>query len=419
MDRIIVKGGIPLKGKVKISGSKNSALPILAATLLAEGNSKIENLPLLKDTETILNILRLLGARIRLKGNSVEINTESVKNFTAPYDLVRLMRGSICLLGPLLARFKKAVVSLPGGCVIGPRPIDLHLKGLRELGAEIKIKKGYIEAKTKKLKGRRIFLGGVFGSSVLATANVMMAATLSEGETLIEFAACEPEIVDLANFLNKMGAKIEGSGSHLLRIKGVRRLKGKNYKIIPDRIEAGTYLIAGLITGGKISIENVNSSHLEAVIDKVEESGAEINLKKRSLQVKNSNGLRAVNLGTFPYPGFPTDMQAQFMVLMCLAQGTSVITERIFPKRFMHIGELNRMGADITIEGDSAIVKGDRTFVGAKVMASDLRASAALILAALAAKGETEISRVYHLDRGYERLVEKLTELGADIKRIK
>ena len=418
MDRIIIHGGIPLKGEVKISGSKNSALPILAATLLAEGTSRIENLPFLRDTETMLKILSSLGAKIKLNKNSVEINTDTVKNFTAPYDLVRLMRGSICLLGPLLARFKKAVVSLPGGCVIGPRPIDLHLKGLKELGAKIEIKKGYVEARTKKLKGKTIFLGGAFGSSVLATANVMMAATLAEGETLIEFAACEPEIVDLANFLNKMGAKIEGAGSHLLRIKGVRRLKGKNYRIIPDRIEAGTYLLAGLITRGEISIKNIKPSHLDAVIDKVQESGAKIKSKKATVTLENSDGLKAINLVTFPYPGFPTDMQAQFMALLCLAKGTSVITERIFPKRFMHVSELNRMGADITIEGDSAIVKGERTFIGTKVMASDLRASAALVLAALAAKGETEISRVYHLDRGYERLVEKLTGLGAKIKRV-
>ncbi len=418
MDRIIIHGGIPLKGEVKISGSKNSALPILAATLLAEGTSRIENLPFLRDTETMLKILSSLGAKIKLNKNSVEINTDTVKNFTAPYDLVRLMRGSICLLGPLLARFKKAVVSLPGGCVIGPRPIDLHLKGLKELGAKIEIKKGYVEARTKKLKGKTIFLGGAFGSSVLATANVMMAATLAEGETLIEFAACEPEIVDLANFLNKMGAKIEGAGSHLLRIKGVRRLKGKNYRIIPDRIEAGTYLLAGLITRGEISIKNIKPSHLDAVIDKAQESGAKIKSKKATVTLKNSDGLKAINLVTFPYPGFPTDMQAQFMALLCLAKGTSVITERIFPKRFMHVSELNRMGADITIEGDSAIVKGERTFIGTKVMASDLRASAALVLAALAAKGETEISRVYHLDRGYERLVEKLTGLGAKIKRV-
>ncbi len=419
MDRIIIEGRVPLKGRVKISGSKNSALPILAATLLAEGTSTIENLPLLKDTETMLRILDSLGAKIKWGRGSVKIATESIRNFTAPYDLVRTMRGSICILGPLLARFKRAVVSLPGGCVIGPRPIDLHLKGLEKLGAKIEIRKGYIQAKAKKLKGRRIFLGGAFGSSVLATANLMMAATLAEGETLIEFAACEPEVVDLANFLNRLGAKIDGAGSHLLRIKGVKRLKGRTYRIIPDRIEAGTYLVAGLITRGEVSIDSASPSHLGAVIDKIEESGGEIKIRRNTLVVKNSGGsLKSVNVITLPYPGFPTDMQAQFMALMCLAQGTSVITERIFPKRFMHIGELNRMGADITIEGDSAIVKGDRTFVGTKVMASDLRASAALVLAALAAKGETEISRVYHLDRGYERLVEKLTELGADIKRI-
>ena len=420
MDRIIIEGGIPLRGKVGISGSKNSALPILAATLLAEGTSNIENLPLLKDIETMLKILDSLGAKIELRKGSVKIDTKSVRNFTAPYDLVRTMRGSICILGPLLARFGRAVVSLPGGCVIGPRPIDLHLKGLEKLGAKIEIRKGDIEAKAKKLKGKRIFLGGTFGSSVLATANLMMAATLADGETLLEFAACEPEIVDLANFLNRMGAKIDGAGSHFLRIKGVRRLKGETYRIIPDRIEAGTYLVAGLITKGEVSIEGAISRHLGAVIDKVEEAGAKVEIKRNVLVIKNSGrSLKSVNVVTLPYPGFPTDMQAQFMVLMCLARGTSIITERIFPKRFIHIGELNRMGADISTEGDSAIVKGGRAFIGTRVMASDLRASAALILAALAAKGETEISRVYHLDRGYEKLVEKLSLLGAKIRRVK
>ncbi|MCK4244867.1 MAG: UDP-N-acetylglucosamine 1-carboxyvinyltransferase [Candidatus Omnitrophica bacterium] len=419
MDKIIIKGGIPLKGRVKLSGSKNSALPILAATLLAEGTSNIENLPLLKDIETMLRILDSLGAKIELGKRSVKINTESVRNFTAPYDLVRTMRGSICILGPLLARFGRAVVSLPGGCVIGPRPIDLHLKGLEKLGAKIEMKKGDIKAKAKKLKGKRIFLGGAFGSSVLATANLMMAATLADGETLIEFAACEPEVADLANFLNGMGAKIDGAGSHFLRIKGVRRLKGGTYRIVPDRIEAGTYLVAGLITKGEVAIEGAISRHLGAVIDKIEEAGAKVEIKKEnSLHIKNSGGLKSVNVITLPYPGFPTDMQAQFMALMCLAKGTSIITERIFPKRFIHVGELNRMGADISMEGDSAIVKGGRVFIGTRVMASDLRASAALILAALAAKGETEISRVYHLDRGYERLVEKLSTLGAKIKRV-
>ncbi len=408
-----------MKGRVKLSGSKNSALPILAATLLAEGTSNIENLPLLKDIETMLRILDSLGAKIELGKRSVKINTESVRNFTAPYDLVRTMRGSICILGPLLARFGRAVVSLPGGCVIGPRPIDLHLKGLEKLGAKIEMKKGDIKAKAKKLKGKRIFLGGAFGSSVLATANLMMAATLADGETLIEFAACEPEVADLANFLNGMGAKIDGAGSHFLRIKGVRRLKGGTYRIVPDRIEAGTYLVAGLITKGEVAIEGAISRHLGAVIDKIEEAGAKVEIKKEnSLHIKNSGGLKSVNVITLPYPGFPTDMQAQFMALMCLAKGTSIITERIFPKRFIHVGELNRMGADISMEGDSAIVKGGRVFIGTRVMASDLRASAALILAALAAKGETEISRVYHLDRGYERLVEKLSTLGAKIKRV-
>jgi len=418
MDKIVIEGGVPLKGEVKISGSKNSALPILAATLLAEGTCRIKNLPLLKDIETMLKILEFLGAKIKIRKKAVEINTESVKNIPASYDLVRLMRGSVCILGPLLARFRKAIVSLPGGCIIGPRPIDLHLKGLEKLGAEIEIDKGYIKAKAKKLKGRRIFLGGTFGSSVLATANLMMAAALAEGETLIEFAAGEPEIVDLANFLNKMGAKVKGAGSHLLRIKGVKKLRGVSYRIIPDRVEAGTYLIAGLITRGKVSIKGAISGHLGAIIDKTEEAGAKVEIKKNSLYVENSQWpLKSVNLITLPYPGFPTDMQAQFMVLMCLSEGTSVITERVFPRRFMHIGELNRMGADIVVEENSAIVRGGRKFVGTRVMASDLRASAALVLASLAAEGKTEISRVYHLDRGYEGLVEKLTGLGAKIKR--
>jgi len=366
-----------------------------------------------------LNILKYLGAKVKWENNTVEVNPDGIDKYTAPYEFVSTMRGSICLLGPLLARFGKARFSMPGGCVIGPRPIDLHLKGLRKLGAEIINEEGYIVGKAKKLKGNKIFLAGTFGSSVLATANILMASTLAKGETIIEFAACEPEIVDLARFLKKMGAKIYGEGSHIIKVEGVKNLKGTDYTIIPDRIEAGTYLLLGYLTKSKLVIKNAIISHLFALIDKLEEAGINVDIKENIIITKPEKRWKAVDVVTLPYPGFPTDLQAQMMSFLSLADGISVITEKVFPERFIHVGELNRMGANISLDGSKAIVKGVDKLYGTKVMASDLRASAALVLAGLVAEGKTEISRIYHLDRGYEKFEEKLRAIGAKIKRVK
>ncbi|MCD5390453.1 UDP-N-acetylglucosamine 1-carboxyvinyltransferase [candidate division NPL-UPA2 bacterium] len=420
MDKIIITGGEPLKGSVRISGAKNSALPIMAATLLAEGTSVISNIPHLRDVETMAAILRALGAKVRFSGDSrVSVNPGKLIQPLVPYDLVRTMRASICVLGPLLAKLGSVKVAHPGGCVIGPRPIDLHLKGLRKLGAKIEIEHGYIVAEAKaRLKGSEIYLGGSFGSSVLGTANVMMAATLAKGRTVIEGAACEPEIVDLANFLNKMGAKVKGGGTHILQIQGVKKLEPAEHAIIPDRIEAGTYMVAGAITGGEVRLKGARFEHLQAVVDKLEEAGLIVNRTKEGIKVHLRAKLKAVDITTLPYPGFPTDMQAQMMVLMSISEGIGVIIERIYPDRFMHVSELLRMGANIMREGPRAIVKGGAKLSGAPVMASDLRASAALVLAGLVAEGETEISRVYHLDRGYERIEEKFSKLGARIRRV-
>ncbi len=419
MEKFIIEGGEKLEGEVKISGSKNAALPVIAATILGKGKSVIRNIPDVKDVHTLLNILKYLGAKVKWENNTVEINPDGIDKYTAPYEFVSTMRGSICLLGPLLAKFGKARFSMPGGCVIGPRPIDLHLKGLRKLGAEIINEEGYIVGKAKKLKGNKIFLAGTFGSSVLATANVLMASTLAKGETIIEFAACEPEIVDLARFLKKMGAKIYGEGSHIIRIEGVKNLKGTEYTIIPDRIEAGTYLLLGYLTKSKVVIRNLISSHLFALIDKLEEAGINVNIKENVIITKPEKKWKAIDIVTLPYPGFPTDLQAQMMSFLSLADGISVITEKVFPERFIHVGELNRLGANISLDGSKAIVKGVDKLYGTKVMASDLRASAALVLAGLVAEGKTEISRIYHLDRGYEKFEEKLRAIGAKIKRVK
>ena len=419
MEKFLIEGGHPLNGKIKASGAKNAALPIIAASIMGEGKTILHNIPSLKDTETMFKILTFLGAKVKFFNNTVEIEPSGIKRFTAPYEYVSTMRASICLLGPMLAKYGKAKFSMPGGCVIGPRPIDLHLKGLKKLGVEIKNEEGYVIGKVKKLKGNRIFLGGNFGSSVLATANVMCAATLAEGETIIEFAACEPEIVDLARFLKKMGAKIYGEGSHILRIVGVRKLKGTEYTIIPDRIETGTYMLAGLITKGKIKIENCIPFHLMALMDRLEEAGIGVKYGNDYIEVEGKDKWKAVDIVTLPYPGFPTDLQAQMMAFLTLADGISVITEKVFPERFIHVGELNRLGANITLDGSKAIVKGVKNLLGAKVMASDLRASAALVLAGLAAEGETQISRIYHLDRGYEKFEEKLSKVGAKIKRVR
>ncbi|MBL7197471.1 MAG: UDP-N-acetylglucosamine 1-carboxyvinyltransferase [Candidatus Omnitrophica bacterium] len=417
MDKLVIEGGRPLKGSVTVSGSKNALLPILAATLLTSEKCVIKNAPLLSDTYTMLRILRHLGVSVEIDGSTIYAKSGKLKKFNAPYRFVSTMRASFCVLGPLLARLKKAEVSLPGGCVIGIRPVDLHLKGLKALGANIEIKEGYVCAQAKRLSGRQVFLGGSFGSSVLATANVMMAATLASGTTIIENAACEPETVDLANFLNRMGAKIRGQGSPKIEIKGVKYLSGAKYEIIPDRIEAITFAIAAALSKGEVTIKNVRVEHLSAIIEKLVEAGVKVKKGKNFIFVKRTGSLRPVDITTLPYPGFPTDVQAQFMALMSVASGISVITEKIYPDRFMHISELNRMGAQIFRQGPYSIVHGVKNLKGAQVMASDLRASAALVLAGLIAKDKTEVFRIYHLDRGYENLDKKLTQLGAVVYR--
>ncbi len=419
MEKLVIEGGRELHGKVSISGAKNAALPIMAASLLTDESCTINNIPSLRDVETMIKLLRALDAKVERKKGSVTISG-SCRKVRAPYSLVSTMRASVCVLGPLIAKKKMAEVSFPGGCVIGPRPIDLHLKGLESLGAEIKMKSGYIIAKAQKLKGADIYLGGHFGSSVLATANTMMAAVLAEGSTVIENAACEPEIVDLANFLIAMGAKITGHSTPTIKIKGVKKLYGTEYTIIPDRIEAGTYLMAVALTGGDVFLENANSSHLFAVTDKLRECGIKIREESGGLRIKKTTGgIKPTAVTTLPYPGFPTDMQAQMMSLLSLADGISVITEKIYPERFMHTSELARMGAHIFLEGPNAIISGVKSLSGADVMASDLRASAGLVLAGLVAKGKTVIHRIYHLDRGYENLDEKLAHVGAKIRREK
>lgn len=419
MDKLIIEGARPLKGTVNISGAKNACLPILAATLLTDDKCVIKNVPSLGDVSTMLKILRALGINTIMKDNTITVIPTSQRNYVAPYELVSTMRASLCVLGPLLAKMKKAQVSFPGGCVIGPRPIDLHLKGIKSLGARLDIKEGYIMAKSKQLRGNHIYLGGHFGSSVLATANVVMAATLARGKTIIENAASEPEIIDLMHFLKKMGAKIKGIATHRLEVEGVKRLKGVTYSVIPDRIETGTFMIAAGMTKGDVTLKGARPDHLNCVIDKLRESGLEIKTAKDMIKVKYKNRLKPLDLTTLPYPGFPTDLQAQMTALLAVTKGISVITEKIYPERFIHISELNRMGADIKLEGPTAIINGVKRLFGAPVMASDLRASSALILAGLVAKGKTEISRVYHLDRGYERIEKKLNALGAKIWREK
>lgn len=421
MDKLIIEGGKRLKGVVTVSGAKNSVLPILAATLLTDDACIIKGVPNLRDTLTMLKILRSLGKSLDFNLDKATVTVSSGKsiNFIADYRLVSTMRASFCVLGPLLAKLKKAKVSLPGGCVIGIRPVDLHLKGLRALGADIEIESGYVLAKADRLKGASIYLCGIYGSSVLATDNVMMAASLSEGKTIIECAACEPEVVDLAEFLIKMGAKIKGHGTPIIEIEGVRHLHGATHTIIPDRIEAGTLMIASLITQGDVTIKNILIQHLGALIDKLEEAGAIFTKTDNSVHICHKNRLHTVNVTTLPYPGFPTDMQAQIMALMSITPGISLITEKIYPDRFMHIAELNRMGAHIQREGSHAVVNGVKELSGAAVMASDLRASACLILAGLAGSGRTAISRIYHLERGYENMDIKLQKLGARIWREK
>ncbi|MEW6170217.1 MAG: UDP-N-acetylglucosamine 1-carboxyvinyltransferase [Candidatus Omnitrophota bacterium] len=419
MDKLVIEGGIPLRGDIEISGAKNSVLPILAATLLTDEPCKITNVPDLRDVYSMLKLLQCLGIKTNFNNGVVTTEATTRRKFIAPYKLVSTMRASFCVLGPLLAKHKQAEVSLPGGCVIGVRPVDLHLKGLSAIGTKIDIRAGYVIAKTKGLKGNYIYLGGEFGSSVLATGNVMMAATLAKGKTIIEAAACEPEVQDLANFLIKMGAKIKGQGTPRLEIEGVDELHGVEHEVIADRIEAGTFMLASAITKGCIKIKKVAREHFGATIDKLEEAGIEIKKSDSELIVRPKRKINPVNITTLPYPGFPTDMQAQFMALMAVTPGVSVITEKIYPDRFIHAAELNRMGARIQKEGPHAIIQGVKSLSGAPVMASDLRASAALVLAGLVAKGRTEISRIYHLERGYENLEQKLIKLGARIWREK
>src|SRR5450631_2837364 len=417
MESLIIKGGVPLHGEVTISGSKNAALPILAATLLTDEPCVIRRVPDLTDTRFMVKILESLGATVKFEDGTLTVHAKKIKGY-ADYDLVRKMRGSICIAGPLLARLRQARISLPGGCVIGARPINLHLKGFAALGAKIKIEGGYIDATAKRLVGNTLFLGGRAGPTVLGTANVMMAASLADGVTVIESAACEPEVVDLANFLNAMGANISGAGSPTITISGVEKLHGAEHEVIPDRIEAATFAIAAAATDGEVTIKNARADHLRAVIDKLNEAGVKIENRGGNLIVRRGKKLRAADVTTLPYSGFPTDVQAQMMSLLALAPGISIITERIFESRFMHVSELARLGADVEIEGPSAIVKGGRPLSGAPVMASDLRASAALVIAGLAAKGTTQVNRVYHIDRGYENIDGKLRGLGARIQRI-
>ncbi|MBU1037696.1 MAG: UDP-N-acetylglucosamine 1-carboxyvinyltransferase [Candidatus Omnitrophica bacterium] len=419
MDKLVVEGSKRLTGTVEISGSKNACLPILAATILTDDKSVIKNASALRDISTMIKILKNLDVKVKQEGAVVTVEPSGFKKYIAPYELVSTMRASICVLGPLLAKHKRAEVSFPGGCVIGPRPIDIHLKGLRALGVEIKVEKGYIIADGRKMRGSHVYLGGHFGSSVLATANVMMAAVLTKGVTVIENAACEPEVVDLAHFLIKMGAKIKGQETHRIIIEGVKKLHGAEHTVIPDRIEAGTYMIAAAITRGDVMLKNARGEHLIAFIDKLQSAGISVKKVPSGLRVKYVKKLKPLDITTLPYPGFATDIQAQMMSLMAVTDGISVITEKIYPERFIHISELNRMGADIILEGATAIIKGVKHLSGAPVMASDLRASAALVLAGLVAKDRTEVHRIYHLDRGYERLEEKLAGLGASVWREK
>ena len=417
MESFLIKGGVPLRGEVTISGSKNAALPIMAATLLTDEPCVIRSVPNLSDTQFMAQILKSLGAVTTFENGTLAVRAKKIRGY-ADYNLVRKMRGSICVAGPLLARLRKARISLPGGCIIGARPINLHLKGFESLGAKIKIEGGYVDASAKKLTGATTFLGGRAGPTVLGTANLMMAATLAEGVTVIESAACEPEVVDLAHFLMAMGANISGAGSPTITIKGVKKLHGAQHEVIPDRIEAATFAIAAAATNGEVTIKNCRPDHLRAVLDKLNEAGVSLQQQGQSLVVRRGKKLRATDITTLPYSGFPTDVQAQMMALLVQSPGISIITERIFESRFMHVSELARLGADIEIEGPSAIVKGGRPLSGAPVMASDLRASAALVIAGLAAKGQTQVNRIYHLDRGYERMDLKLRKLGAKIQRV-
>ncbi len=415
-ERFFITGGKPLQGTVTIDGAKNSALSIMAACLLTREICVLENVPQLKDVYSMIEVIKTLGVDVEWKdNNTLYINPDDFNNYEAPYELVKTMRASFLVMGPLLARLKKAKISLPGGCAIGARPVDFHLKGFRALGANIVTEKGYIKAEVKNLRGSDIYFDF---PSLGATENIMMAATLAEGVTIIENAAKDPEVIELGAFLNAMGAKIDGLGTDIITIQGVKELKGVNYRIIPDRIEAGTYMVAAAITGGVVEIQHINPYYLKSCIVKLEEAGINVDIKEDDRAIISNSGIiRSVDIKTMPFPGFPTDLQAQFMSLMTIANGTSIITENVFESRFAHAGDLRRMGADIIIEGRNSIVKGVKKLSAAPVMASDLRGGAALVLAGLAAEGTTEISRVYHIDRGYVKIEEKLRGLGANIRR--
>ena len=419
MDRLIIEGGAKLNGEVTISGAKNAALPILCASLLAETPLQLSGVAALKDIDTTLKLLDTMGVKVTRQDDKVTLDASEVASFEATYEMVKTMRASILVLGPLLARFGSARVSLPGGCAIGSRPVDLHIKGLQAMGAAIHITHGYIQASTlhlpnRRLQGARYYMDLV---TVTGTENLMMAAALAEGTTVLENAAKEPEVVDLAECLNKMGAKISGAGTDVITIEGVSQLSGASHNIVCDRIEAGTYMVAVAMTGGEVKLNNVRADLLDAVIEKLREAGAEVTEDGESITVKSDGKLNAVNIRTAPHPAFPTDMQAQFMAMNTVAKGVAKVTETIFENRFMHVQELQRLGADISIDGNTALVQGVSHLDGATVMATDLRASASLVLAGLVARGETVIERIYHLDRGYEFLEEKFTALGAKVKR--
>jgi UDP-N-acetylglucosamine 1-carboxyvinyltransferase len=418
MDKILVHGGRRLSGSIKVSGSKNSSLPILAATLLTREPCVVHGVPDLSDTNYMLQILAHLGAQVERASGTVTVTAEKI-HCVAPYDVVRKMRASVCVLGPLLGRCKEASVALPGGCVIGDRPIDLHLKGFEALGSAVRVESGDIKVFAPKLRAAHINMRGQFGPTVLGTDNVIMAACLADGVTVIEGAACEPEVLDLANFLNKMGARIDGAGTDQIIIEGVQELHGAEHRVIPDRIEAGTFLVAGAIAGNGVTVKRVEPGHVQAVTDSLAKCGYAVEVAKDSISVLPNGNASALEIVTEPYPGFPTDMQAQMCALLSTTRGTSSVTENVFPQRYMHVAELKRMGANVRLEGATAVIEGVNSLLAAPVMASDLRASAALVLAGLKADGVTEVNRVYHIDRGYEHLDEKLQELGAHIERVK
>ncbi|MGE5252601.1 MAG: UDP-N-acetylglucosamine 1-carboxyvinyltransferase [Planctomycetaceae bacterium] len=415
MEKMIIEGGYRLVGEIPISGAKNAALPLFAASLLVDDTITLKNVPALADIRTISRLLRLMGVKTEGESGTIRLNASGVHSFEAPYNLVKTMRASVLVLGPLVAKWKRARVSLPGGCAIGARPINLHLKGLEAMGARVELKHGYVEASADRLQGAEIYFDI---STVTGTENLMMAASLAEGRTVLKNAAREPEVVELSQALKKMGARIEGVGTDVMVIDGVKELRPIEYPIPPDRIEAGTFMVAAGITQGNVKLRNCNLGHMEAVVAKLKEGGLEIFPEGDGVKVIGPVNINPVDVKTLPYPGFPTDMQAQIMALMCLAGGLSVITETVFENRFMHVSEMRRMGADIRIEGKNAIVQGLAHLTGAPVMATDLRASASLVLAGLAAEGITEVSRIYHLDRGYEKLDQKLNKLGAKIRRV-